>query len=132
MNESSVRRWSRYACGALYIVAGANHFLRPDLYVRIMPPYLPWHMGLVLLSGAIEMLLGALLLWQRTRRAAAWGLIALLVAIFPANLHMALNPRVFPQVPEALLWLRLPFQPLLILWAYAYTRPQPEPRAAQP
>src|SRR5262249_24343244 len=103
-------------------LAGVLHFVRPDLYVRIMPPYLPWHLELVYLSGLCEVALGVLLLVPRTTTAAAWGLIALLIAVFPANVHMALNAELYPTIRPVLLWLRLPLQGVLIAWAYWFTR----------
>jgi uncharacterized membrane protein len=90
--------------------------------VRIMPPYLPWHLALVYGSGIAEIVLGAMLLVPRWSRLAAWGLVALLVAVFPANVHMAMNPEAFPDVAPRLLYLRLPLQGVLILWAWWYTR----------
>ena len=108
----------KWLFGLAFVAAGANHFLMPDPYVAIMPPYLPWTVLLVYLSGAAEMLLGALLLVPRFQFWAAWGLVALLAAVFPANLHMALNPELFPTIPPAVLWLRLPFQGVLMAWAY--------------
>ncbi len=109
--------------GLLFIGAGLNHFISPDFYLRIMPPFLPWHRELVYISGAAEMLLGVLLLIRKTSIIAAWGLLALLVAVFPANLHMALNSSAFPELPPAALWVRLPFQAVLMAWAYCYTKP---------
>ena len=94
----------------------------PDFYVRIMPPYLAWPRGLVLVSGAAEIALGLLLLVPRTAAPAAWGLIALLVAVFPANVHMALHPDRYPDLPPAALWARLPLQGVLIAWAAWFTR----------
>ncbi len=108
--------------GAFFIGAGLNHFISTDFYLRIMPPYLPWHLPLVYASGVAETALGALLLVRRWSRIAAWGLILLLIAVFPANLHMALNAHLYPQFSPLLLWLRLPLQGLLIAWAYLYTR----------
>lgn len=119
---ATLKRWLRWLFGLLFVLAGVNHFLRPAFYVRIMPPYLPWHLELVYLSGVFEVLLGAMLLVPRTTRLAAWGLIALLVAVFPANIHMALHPELFPEIPAAALWLRLPLQGVLIAWAFWYTR----------
>lgn len=123
---------SRLLLAALFIAAGTLHFARPDFYVRIMPPWLPYHVELVYLSGAFEIGLGLLLLFPNTTRLAAWGLIALLIAVFPANLHMALNPDLFPLFPAWLLYLRLPLQGLLIWWASGFTRaafnPSPENR----
>jgi uncharacterized membrane protein len=108
--------------GLLYIAAGTNHFRNPALYVSIMPPYLPFHLELVYLSGILEILLGVLLLIPRYSHLAAWGIIALLIAIFPANINMALHPELTPQFPNVALWLRLPLQVILILWAYWFTR----------
>ena len=86
-----------------------------------MPPYLTYHRALVLVSGVFEIALGILLLVPRTSHLAAWGLIALLIAVFPANLFMYQHSEQFPYSPTLLL-LRLPLQGLLILWAYHYTR----------
>lgn len=87
-----------------------------------MPPYLPWHLFLVYLSGFLEMTLGVLLLFPRQRHIAAWGLIALLIAVFPANIHMAVNAELYPEYSSSALWARLPLQAILIAWAYWYTR----------
>ena len=113
---------SRYVCGLLYIAAGVNHFVKPDFYTQIMPPYLPWPLELVYLSGVAEAGLGGLLLVKRWSQLAAWGLIALLVAVFPANVHMALHPEQFEWASPAALYARLPIQALLIAWAYWHTR----------
>jgi uncharacterized membrane protein len=113
---------SKYVLGILFILAGLNHFLNPDLYISIMPPYLPWHLFLVYLSGVFEILFGVLVLIPRWTRLAAWGIILLLIAIFPANLHMALNAESFAFIPSVFLWLRLLFQVVLIAWAYWHTR----------
>lgn len=111
----------RYVFGILFIVAGLYHFINPVFYLRIMPPYLPWHLFLVYLSGFFESALGILLLIPKFTRLAAWGLIALLIAVFPANVHMAMNPQLYPDIPPLALWLRLLLQAVLILWAYWYT-----------
>ena len=110
----------------LFIGSGILHFVKQDVYLRLMPPYVPWHPELVAVSGVIEGALGLLLLAPRTQRIAAWGQIVTLIAIFPANVHGALtagtpNPAM-PVVSVELAWLRLPMQPLLIAWAYWYTR----------
>jgi uncharacterized membrane protein len=106
---------------ALFMIAGVLHFVATDFYLKIMPPYLPLHLPLVLLSGAIEIVLGILLLLPKYSTLAAWGLIALLIAVFPANIHVYQHQESFP-----LAWivhlLRLPLQGVLILWAFAYTR----------
>jgi uncharacterized membrane protein len=116
----------KWLLGALFIAAGVNHFRTPDFYVRIMPPYLPWHYELVLVSGAFELLGGIALLVPRFQVAAAWGLIALLVAVFPANVHMALHAEDYPRFPPAVLWGRLPLQAVFVAWAYWFTRKERE------
>ena len=108
--------------GILFVLAGLNHFLSTGFYLRMMPPYLPWHAALVYISGLAEMLLGILLLIPKTSAIAAWVLIALLIAVFPAILQLALNPSTFPEFSEASLWGRLPLQAVLIAWAYWYTK----------
>lgn len=116
-----------------YVFAGVNHFLSPEFYVNIMPPYLPWHLELVYLSGIAEIALGIGLVIPRYRSLAAWGVIALLIAVFPANLHQALNDVPMPGSDAsigAMRWARLPFQAVFILWAWWYTGPEPERRAA--
>lgn len=110
----------------LYVAAGANHFLSTRFYEQIMPPWIPWHRPLVYASGVAEIALGLAILVPRLRRAAAWGIIALLVAVFPANLHMAMNEVLIDgeiAAPAWALWLRLPLQAVLIAWAFCYTRP---------
>lgn len=114
-----------YVMGAFYVLAGSNHFVRPDVYLPMMPPYLPWHPLLIFLSGVAEMGLGIAVLIPRCRRIAAWGLILLLIAIFPANLHIALHDVPLFGRPTGFgmwNWVRLPFQAVLIAWAWWYTR----------
>ncbi len=106
-----------------FIAAGINHFWHTPFYVAMMPPYLPAPLALVYLSGVAEIALGALLLFSRWQVIAGWGLIALSIAVFPANVHMALNPDLFSQFSPTGLWLRLPLQAVVIAWAYWYTRP---------
>jgi uncharacterized membrane protein len=113
----------RYIYGAAFIAAGANHFLNMPFYVSIMPPYLPWPLALVYISGLAEIGLGGLLLFERWSAFAGWGLIALLIAVVPANVHMALHPGRYEWASSLGLWLRLPLQGVLIAWAYWYTRP---------
>ena len=113
---------SRYLLALIFIAAGINHFWHTQFYVAMMPPYLPWHLQLVYLSGIAEFALGALMLLRRWQAVAGWGMIALCVAVFPANLHMALNPELFTQFsPQSLMW-RLPMQAVAIAWAWCYTR----------
>ena len=106
----------------LFISAGILHFVTPDFFVRIVPPILPAPLFIVYLSGIVEIALGILLLVPKFSRFAAFGLIALLVAVFPANIYMALNPQTFPDYDPLLLYLRLPIQFLLIFWAYRLTK----------
>jgi uncharacterized membrane protein len=119
----SLKTLLKYVLGLMMVAAGINHFRNPTFYVRMMPDSLPWHEALVALSGVAEMLVGALLLVPRLTRLAAWAMIALFIAVFPANVNMALHPDRFPEMSPTALWLRLPVQALLILWAWWYTRP---------
>jgi uncharacterized membrane protein len=111
----------KWLLGLMFIAAGANHFRAPEFYLPMMPPYLPWPWELIAASGSCEIVLGGLLLVPRYSRYAAWGLIALLIAVFPANLHMALNPDLFPKLSPVAIWARLPLQGVLIAWAYWLT-----------
>jgi len=103
----------------LFVGGGIGHFAITDAYMRIVPPVLPWPRMLVYLSGVCEVLGGLGLLYLPTRRWAAWGLVGLLVAVFPANVYML---HIGYGAPAWVLWLRLPLQVPLILWAWAYTR----------
>lgn len=117
-----LKTFTSYLLGALFVAAGINHFWHTPFYVAMMPPYLPLHLELVYLSGLAEIGLGALLFWPRWQRVAACGVIALCVAVFPANVNMALHPELFPQFSPQGLWLRLPLQAVAIAWAWWYTR----------
>jgi len=108
----------RAVLGAVFLLAGTLHFARPRMYEAIMPDWLPAHTELVYASGVAEIAGGAGVLLDRTVRPAGWWLIATLLAILPANVHMALHPERYPDVPEILLWLRLPLQWLLIAWVH--------------
>lgn len=107
--------------GPLFIFAGVMHFVVPRTYESIMPEYLPAQRELVYASGVAEIVAGATLLHPRTRRAGMWLAVATLVAVFPANLHMALNADRY-DIPAVALWARLPLQALLIAWAVAAGR----------
>ena len=122
---STIKQVLRWVMGAFYVVAGVMHFAAPDAYLPMMPLYLPAHAVLVFWSGVAEVLCGVGVLVSGTRVAAAWGTIALLIAIFPANVHIALhNVPLFGASEGAGIWnwVRLPFQGVLIAWAYWYTR----------
>ena len=103
---------------AVFTGAGLLHFIRPEMYEAIMPDALPAHRELVYASGVAEIVGGLGVLDPRTRRVAGWFLIVTLVAIFPANVNMAVNPERFRSVPEPLLWARLPLQALFIWWVW--------------
>jgi uncharacterized membrane protein len=111
---------------ALMTFAGVMHFVTPGVFIRIVPRWLPAPAALVAISGTCEILGGMGLLVPVTRRWAAWGLVALLVAVFPANVNMAVNRLPFGRypVPAWALWLRLPLQAVLIAWAWSFTRPE--------
>ena len=113
---------SRHLLGITFVAAGALHFARPAMYEQIMPHHLPARRELVLASGAAEMVGGTGVLFERTRTAAGWWLIVTLIAIFPANVHMALHRARYPALPPALLWARLPLQGALCWWARSATR----------
>jgi uncharacterized membrane protein len=102
----------------LYILAGLNHFVHPEFYMQIMPPWLPWPGELVLISGIAELFLGVFLLPSSTRKWAAWLIILLLIAIFPANIQMSINYANEHRPGFWLSVLRLPLQFVLIYWAY--------------
>ncbi|MCX6118951.1 MAG: DoxX family protein [Proteobacteria bacterium] len=106
----------------LFILGGVNHFIDPNFYLKMMPEYIPMHLEMIYISGVFEILLGLGLLIPKYSRLAAFGLILLLIAVFPANLNMALNASQFSEIPEIGLWVRLPVQFLLIWWAWTYTK----------
>ncbi|HXG87732.1 MAG TPA: hypothetical protein VNJ02_05285 [Vicinamibacterales bacterium] len=108
----------RVLLGGALVAIGILHFIRPAAFTSIVPPYLPFPLALVYISGAAEIALGALLQFAATRRLAAWGLIALLIAVFPANVHMWLHPEQFPNLSQTALLIRLPLQLVLIAMVY--------------
>lgn len=116
-----------FAMAAFYILNGYNHLANPELYLPMMPPSLPEPEWLNVLSGLAEIVLGVFLLEPKLRAFAAWGIIALLIAVFPANVYMATanlgvdGPGTGAGIGN---WLRLPFQALFIAWAWWYTRPE--------
>jgi uncharacterized membrane protein len=113
---------STKALATFFTFAGTMHFVRPRSYIAIMPDYLPAHRELVYASGVAEIAGGLGVLPARTRRAAGWWLTATRVAVFPANLHMALHPERYRGIPRGLLYARLPVQALFIGWALRSTR----------
>jgi uncharacterized membrane protein len=123
VGETGGRARSRVLLGAFFIGAGVNHFRSPRFYERIMPPSLKGEAKrLVQLSGVAELAGGVGVLLPPTRRLSGLGLIALLAAVFPANLYMARKPEHFRKIPRWALYARLPLQPLMMLWAWRATR----------
>lgn len=120
------RSLAQVLLGAFFIAAGANHFVHPAFYVRIVPDYLPDHALLVAISGVCECLGGIGMLIPTTRRAAGIGLIALLIAVFPANVQMAQHPQLYSDIGSAAAFLiRLPLQVILIFLVWWACRPAP-------
>lgn len=120
--------------GAVYVVAGIAHFLIPKRFAEAVPPAFPRPVGLVYLSGIAEILLGVGVALRRTRRPSAWGIVALLVAVFPANVHLARRDTLSDLVPDRLVGparlaavIRLPLQGVLIGWALRYARADEAP-----
>ena len=109
---------ARVFAGPVMFVAGLNHFLNPGFYESIMPTYMPAHTEFVYASGAAEMLGAAAVMYPHTRRVGGWFLIAVLLGIFPANLHMALNTEDYASIPPWALLARLPLQVLFIYWVW--------------
>jgi uncharacterized membrane protein len=114
----------RILLAVLFLVAGSLHFLAPQVYLRIVPPSLPAPLAIVYISGIAEILGGFGLLFPATRQAAAWGLVALLIAVLPANIYMAIAHLTAPGIMghSWAQWLRIPLQAPLIYWAWIYTR----------
>lgn len=117
----------RLPLGLLFVATGTLHFVAPDAYARTIPDVLPAHEALVYLSGVAEIAGGVAVLHPRTARLGGLWLVATLVAVFPANVNMALHPERWPELAPAVLWARLPLQAALIAWAEWATRP---PRAS--
>ena len=113
---------SRFLLAAIFILGGINHFVMPEFYLRIMPPYLPVPLFLIYLSGFLETGFGIALLIPKYSRRAAWGIILTLIAVFPANIYMAMNTELFPDLNPLLIYLRLPLQFVLIAWAFWHTK----------
>jgi uncharacterized membrane protein len=116
----------RWILTVFMVAAGANHFISPAPYLGMMPAEIPQHLHapLVAISGFAEILGGLGLALAATRKLAAWGLVALYIAIFPANVNMAVNHLQLgtTEIASWLLWARLPLQAVLIAWAFWYTR----------
>jgi uncharacterized membrane protein len=126
---SLIKRILLWVMAAFYVFGGFNHLINPEFYLAIMPPGLPNPEWLNLLSGLAEIVLGVYVLEPRVRVLAAWGIIALLIAVFPANVWVAIEnvgmPAGEPGTGNAVVnWIRLPFQGLFVAWAWWYTWPE--------
>ena len=116
---------SVYLMSLFYVNIGIKHFLEPDWFMPIMPPYLPLHLELIYISGGLEVLLGLMLIFKKTRFLAAWGLILLLIAVYPANIYLAFNTDVQQQMNISHFlasWVRLPLQFIFIGIAYWHSK----------
>ena len=118
-----LRKLSLFGISVFFIYFGIDHFINPEFYLSIMPPMFPLHLEAVYLSGLFEILGGVGVLIARTRSIAGWGLLALLIAVYPANIYMALTPEAFPDISLFALYFRLALQFLFFYWAYSITRP---------
>lgn len=114
---------ARRTAGTFFVFAGLMHFVRPGWYEAIMPDYLPAHRELVAASGAAEIAGGVGVLAARRRWVPRWWMIATLLAVFPANVHMALHPERYSRMPRWGLYGRLPIQALFVLWVWRGTKP---------
>ena len=108
----------------LYIIVGIKHFTNPDFFVAIVPPIINWKEEVVLISGFIEILLGILLLFNQTRKLAAWGIILLLIAVLPANIYLYISeiPREILSISKSQAFFRIPFQIPLIIISYWHSK----------
>ncbi|WP_026451711.1 DoxX family protein [Aequorivita capsosiphonis] len=113
--------WHQYLMGVIFVLAGMNHFRKPKMYERIMPPYIPAHNTMVLVSGIAEMILGFMLLNKNTQDIAAWAIIAMMLVFLPVHIYMLQNNKAAMKLPKWALILRIPLQFAIIYWAYLYT-----------
>jgi uncharacterized membrane protein len=117
-----MKKYFLYIMSVAYVAAGINHFWHTGFYTHITPPYIPFPDAIVYISGVAEILCGVGLLIPTTRKAAAWGIVALLIAVSPVHINMALHPGDYSEVPLLAIYMRLPLQILLIWLAYIYTK----------
>ena len=114
--------WHLYLMGIMYVIAGINHFIRPKMYVKIMPPYIPAHLSMVYLSGIAEIVLGIAVCFAMTKNYAIYGIIAMLLVFFTVHFYMLSSPEAGAGIPKWILILRIPLQFLLIWWAWFYLK----------
>ncbi len=113
--------WHQYILGVIFVIAGINHFRKPKLYEKIIPPYIPAPSSMVLLSGIVEMILGFMLMNKNTQTEAAWGILVLMVLFLPVHIFMLLNKEASLKLPFWILILRIPLQFGIMYWAFIYT-----------
>ena len=121
--DGILRKIVLFGLAVFFIFFGIDHFINPDFYLSIMPPAFPLHREAVYVSGLFEIFGGLGVLIPRFRKIAGWGLIVLLVTVYPANIYMALTPEAFPNISIELLYFRLALQFLFFYWAYVVTLP---------
>lgn len=126
---SKYKELLRVSLAISIIIVGITHFASPDPYVKIVPPQLPYPLELVYISGVFEVLGGVGLLVPNVSKFSAWGLITLFIAVYPANINMAVNHIHLDNIPDSPWFqvVRLPLQAVLIAWAWWYTKPS-DPR----
>ena len=114
--------WHLYLMGAMYIIAGIMHFIKPKVYLRIMPRYLPFHKPLVLLSGLVEIMLGVGLFFRFTKDMSLYGIITMLSVFLLVHFYMLSSKKAGAGFPRWILLLRLPLQFVLMYWAFYYLK----------
>lgn len=112
--------WHQYLLAVIFLIAGFMHFKKPNLYLKIMPPYIPSHKLMVIITGVMEMIFGFMLITQNSQKIAAWGIIGLLILFIPVHIYMLQNKNASLGVPKWGLVLRIPLQFGLIYWAFQY------------
>lgn len=112
--------WHQYLMGIIFILTGLNHFRVPKIYERIIPPYIPSHKNMVMLSGVAEVFLGILLLIPSMQSFAAWAIILMMLLFLPVHIFMLQDKRAGSGLPKWLLILRIPLQFAIIYWAWLY------------
>ena len=117
------RNFVLFGLAIFFTYTGIDHFVNAEFYLSIMPPYFPLHKEAVYISGFFEVLGGVGVLVPQFRKIAGWGLFLLLIAVYPANIYMAITPEAFPKIPISLLYFRLVLQFFFLYWAYIVTRP---------
>jgi len=112
--------WHQYLLAVLFILGGMNHFRKPKIYERIMPPYFPMKSSLVSVSGIMEMIFGFMLITAENQQIGAWGIFVLLILFIPIHIYMLQNKEASLKLPKWVLILRIPLQLGLIYWVYLY------------